>query len=574
MKNIYKSLLLLAVSAVMFSSCIKETFPETSTATADQVAQSPAALKASVDGLVAQTYQPYFFFGSDAQREFDFSYSGILVTLGRLTCDLVVNSAEAGYDWWGAYTARQGYGYKSTTYQSAVPFMTLYKMIKSCNDIIGTIGLDIENLNVDQAQYLGVALAYRALMYYDIFCLYQPFSPNPGVSDNYEISENIVGLTGPIVLSSLEEQTEYRTARAPKEAMAEQVLSDLDLAEALFTISSPAVGSRYPSLPVVYGLKARMYLALEDWQNALDNAELAISTSGLKPMNAALLHDPTTAFCKHVATDSWMWYYNISGDNMGNLCNPAGFLAGESDWGYNSLTQLALHKWIYDGINYTDTRKSWFLDPDRDTYSADKYLWADAEGFFEDYPFESLPDYMSFKFRCKDGDWKTYNVGGAVDFPIMRVEEMHLIVAEAYGMLHGGDASALETFVQSYRDPSYSYADKAAMFGKGTYFVNNFQEEVFFQKRVEFLGEGVGFFDAKRLGVGIHTMYPGSLTLHDELKYNFEGVSPFWNFTIPNNELENNEYIIEHGETPTTVAGLLQTVNNPDPTNSIQNVTE
>lgn len=574
MKNIFKALVLLAASAAMFSGCIKETFPETSTATSDQVAKSPAALKASVDGLVAQTYQPYFFFGSDAQREFDFSYAGILVTLSRLTCDFVVNSAEAGYDWWGSYTARQGYGYKPTTYQSAVPFMTLYKMVKSCNDIIGTLGLDASTLNDEQKQYLGIALTYRALMFYDVFCLYQPYAPNDGVSENYTIADNIIGLTGPIVLSSAEQVSKYKTSRAPKQAMADQILADLDKAQEIFEITSPACGTRYPSLPVVYGLKARMYLALEDWKNAADFADLAISTSGIQPMKAEQLHDPATAFCKHVATDSWMWYYNISGENMGNLCNPTGFLAGESDWGYNSLTQLSLHKWIYDGINYTDTRKSWFIDPDRDTYSADKYLWADAEGYFESYPFEELPDYMSFKFRCKDGDWETYNVGGAVDFPIMRVEEMHLIKAEAYGMLNGGNPSALEEFVKTYRDPEYSYADKAAKFGKGTYFVKNFQEEVFFQKRVEFLGEGVGFFDAKRLGVGIHTMYEGAKTLHDELKYNFEGVSPFWNFTIPNNELENNEYIIEWNENPVEIDGVLQTANNPDPTNSLKNVIE
>lgn len=571
MKNIFKSLLILAASAAMFSGCIKETFPESATATADQVAKSPAALKASVDGLVAQTYQPYFFYGSSTQRENDFSYAGVLMTQARLSCDFVVNGSEVGYDWFGAFCGRAGFGYKSNTYQSAIPFMTLYKMIKSCNDIIGTLGLDSKDFNADQTQYLGVALAYRALMYYDIYCMYQPIAPDAGVSTNYTIDSSIEGLTGPIVLSSVEDPSKYKTARAPKQEMAVQILSDLDKAEELFKVSSPACGGRYPSLPVVYGLKARMYLAMEDWKNAADYAKLAIETSGKTPMTDAMLHNPTTAFAKHTADDSWMWYYNISGENMGNLCNTAGFIAGEADWGYNSLTQLGVQNWIYDNINYTDYRKTWFIDPDRATYPAYTYEWADAEGYFESYPFASLPDYMCFKFRCKDGDWQTYNVGGAIDFPIMRVEEMHLIYAEAYGMQNGGDASYLESFIRDNRDPEYSYAQRQAKFGEGNYFVRNFQEEVFFQKRLEFLGEGAGYFDAKRLGVGVHTNYEGSNIVFDVVKYNFYGVSPFWNFTIPQNEIENNDYIVENGEVTVELDGVMQTANNPDTTNSIQN---
>lgn len=571
MKNIYKALVLLAASAAMFSGCIKETFPETDVATSDQVAKSPAALKASVDGLVAQTYQRYFFYGSAEQLEYDFSYAGILVTLGRLSCDFVVNGPNVGYDWFGAYVGRQGFGYKSSSFQSKVPFMSLYKMIKSCNDIIGTLGLDGEKLNDDQKQYLGVALAYRALMYYDVYCLYQPYAPNPGVSENYKIEENIVGLTGPIVLSSAEPATQYRTARAPKEAMAAQILSDLDKAEALFKVSSPACGGRYPSLPVVYGLKARLYLAQSLWNEAAEYSKLAIETSGKTPMTSDMLHNPTTAFAKHTADDSWMWYYNISGDSMGNLCNTAGFLAGEADWGYNSLTQLGVQNWLYDNMNYSDIRKSWFIDPDRTTYTADHYQWADAEGYFEAYPFEDLPDYMCFKFRCKDGNWETYNVGGAIDFPIMRVEEMYLIYAEAEGMKKGGDPAALESFMTTYRDPEYSYARRSARFGKGNYFVKNFQEEVYFQKRVELLGEGAGWFDAKRLGVGVHTNYDGSNIVYDVVKYNIEGVSPFWNFTIPQSEIENNEYIIEDGEKPVEIDGVMQTVNNPNTVGSLKN---
>ena len=206
------------------------------------------------------------------------------------------------------------------------------------------------------------------------------------------------------------------------------------------------------------------------------------------------------------------------------------------------------------------------------SYPAEYYNWADAQGFLGDYPFSELPNYFSLKIRCREGNWTSYSVGGAVDWPIMRVEEMYLIEAEALGMSQGEAAgiAALESFMQTYRDPSYSYAAAAATFSEG--FVKNFQEEVLFQKRVEFFEEGVGFFDAKRIRPGMKTWYPGSNVIHDTMKYDVEEVSPYWNFVIPVNEEENNEYIIAEDAVPTEIDGVMTTRNNPDPTKKIENV--
>lgn len=566
MKNIFKTLLVTVASVSLLSSCIKETFPLEGAATSDQLAQSAAGMAASVDGLVAQTYQPYYFYGSSTQQEFDMSYAGLLITYARMTNDIVNNSPTEGYDWWTGYCGSYGYSMKNTTYRQVIPYMTLYKIIKSANDIIGPLaGLDGE-LNADQKAYLGTAYVYRALMYHDIYGMYLP------AQNKYTDCSNVEGLTGPIIVSSAEEETEYKTARAPKEAMAAFVLADLDKAEQLLEGYVPATG-RYPGVPVVYGLKARMYMQMEDYANAATYARKAIDASGKTPMTEDEWTNPATAFCDAAGNNSWMWYYNISGNNMGNLCNPTGFLAGESDWGYNSLTHMAIQRWMYDRMNRTDFRKQSFLDPDRETYPASYYKWADATNFLGAYPFESLPDYMSFKIRCKAGDWETYSIGGAVDWPMMRVEEMYLIEAEAVGMSQGEGAgiAKLEEFMKTYRDPAYSYAAASAKFSEG--FVKNFQEEVLYQKRVEFWGEGVGFFDAKRIRPGVKTWYPGSNVIHSTLKYNIEEVSPYWNFVIPVNEIENNDYIVEADGVVTEIDGVMTTLNNPDPTSSVANDT-
>lgn len=564
MKNIFKTLFVTVASVSLLSGCIKETFPLEGAATSSQLAQSAAGMTASVDGMVAQTYQPYYFYGSSSQLEFDISYAGLLITYARMTNDIVNNSATIGYDWWTGYCGSFGYAMNSDNDRQTVPFMTLYKIIKSANDIIGPLA-SLEELNADQKAYLGTAYVYRALMYHDLYNMYLP------AQNKYTDCSKVEGLTVPIIVSSAEQETEYKTARAPKEALSAFVFADLDKAEALFEGYTPSTG-RYPGLPVVYGLKARMYMTVEDYANAATYARKAIDASGKTPLTEEQWTDPATAFCDAAGNNSWMWYYNISGNNMGNLCNPTGFLAGEADWGYNSLTQMAIHKWLYDRMNRTDFRKQSFLDPDRETYPASYYKWADAS-YLEAYPFEDQPDYKSFKIRCKGGDWETYSIGGAVDWPIMRVEEMYLIEAEAVGMSQGEGAgiAKLEEFMQNYRDPEYSYAKASATFGEG--FVKNFQEEVLYQKRVEFWGEGVGFFDAKRIRPGMKTWYAGSNVIHDTMKYDVEEVSPYWNFVIPTSELENNDYIVKEDAVATEVDGVMTTLNNPDPTKKITNVT-
>jgi hypothetical protein len=125
--------------------------------------------------------------------------------------------------------------------------------------------------------------------------------------------------------------------------------------------------------------------------------------------------------------------------------------------------------------------------------------------------------------------------------------------------------------MKTYRDPEYSYAKAAATFKDG--FVKNFQEEVLYQKRIEFLGEGVGFFDAKRIRPGIKTWYKGSNVIHDTMKYDIEEVSPYWNFVIPTREIENNDYILVEDGVPSQIDGVMTTLNNPDPTQKVSNVT-
>ena len=160
-------------------------------------------------------------------------------------------------------------------------------------------------------------------------------------------------------------------------------------------------------------------------------------------MTAAQWNNPTTGF--NTATSSWMWYFHPTASNMGNLANFVGHISGESDWGYANLSKPQIARSLYDGIADTDFRKYSFLDPDRSIY--------DYQSVQGDAWLAEQPNYFSLKFRCVGGDHKTYSVGAAADIPVMRVEEMYLIEAEAVGASQNVAAGVqlLNDFMKRYR---------------------------------------------------------------------------------------------------------------------------
>ena len=57
------------------------------------------------------------------------------------------------------------------------------------------------------------------------------------------------------------------------------------------------------------------------------------------------------------------------------------------------------------------------------------------------------------------------------------------------------------------------------------------------------------------------------------MKYVIDEVSPYWNWVIPTDEIENNPYIIKEGEVTSEKDGVMTTLNNPDPTKKVDNDT-
>ena len=528
MKKTFKIFSLIALSAFALTSCIEETFPEDSVATAEQISASASAMEASLRGIPSQMAQGYLVYGSQT-HETDMAYPAYMIAQTELLGDMYPGG-DSGYDWYYSYNATS-YNMGDNSYSSYLCWFTFYKFIKGANDIIATVDLNDESVSASIKGAAGVAYACRAFNYYMLTVFYEP------KANIYTDCSKVLGLTVPFVTETTTNDIAKNNPRASHDDMIAFIISDLEIAEECLKNYTPE-NKMVPNLAVVYGIRAKVHMWDEDYENAAKYARLAIETSGATPVTDAQWNDVAAGF--NTANQAWMWYLHYDAENMGNLCNFTGWMSGEADWGYSSLSKPVIDRSLYESIPNTDFRKKTFIDPDRENNP--RATVRDAEWYAE------APDYLSLKFRCKNKDYETYSVGAAVDVPVMRVEEMYFIEAEAVAHTQGVEAgkALLESFMTGYRDASYAcFATE----------LRPFQLEVLKQMRIEFWGEGCAFQQAKRIQPGVMQNYAGTNAPDDYTLINCEGMKPTWNMVIPNTEVQSN-------------AALAET-NNPNPTKTV-----
>jgi hypothetical protein len=531
MKKINNIIAVLTLSVFALTSCIKEVMPMTSYATSDQIAASASAMQASVNGIPAQMCQGYLVYGEQV-HETDMAFPQFMIAFTELLGDMYPLGSNSGYDWYRNYnTFDRAYG--DNSYFAYLPWFTCYQFIKSCNDIIGSVDLNSPSITSSIKGLAGIAYACRAFDYYLLTVMFEP------KENIYTDCSNVLGLTVVRVDENTDAEKAKNNPRMTHKEVVDFMLSDLDIAEECLKGYTPD-SKLVPSLAVVYGIRAKVHMWDEDYANAAKYARLAIDTFGGSPVTAAQWNDVNSGF--NTVNQAWMWNLHYSAENMGNLCNFIGWMSGEADWGYSSLTFPSIDKSLYDKIAPNDFRKYSFLDPL-------KYDFYPYQSCRDQEYILSAPACLSLKFRPLGGDWESYEVGGAVDVPVMRVEEMYLLEAEAVGLSKSlaEGAALLNAFMQDYRQPDYN-------FNPGTD-TRAFQLEVLTQERIEFWGEGWGFPNAKRIRPGVIQNYDGTNAPANIFKINCKDIKPNWNFVIPISEVQANK----------ALAGN----NNPDPTGTV-----
>lgn len=518
-----------AISLGSFTSCIDETVPANGIATEKQVGKSSTATEAMVMAMPAYCHtMPW------SDRHNNFGYGSFMHIRDLQTGDAVMEFSGSGYDSWFTSWSQDKYMGQDYFY-AQYQWIYHWRFMQAINNVIAAI--NPEAATTEQLGWLGSAYAYRAMLYLDLARMYE-FLPNEKTSSVNEDGNDIAGLTVPIVKAGMSEADARNNPRVKHEVMAKFIEEDLNEAEKYVVNLKDTRGKILPDLACAYGLKARLYMWDGQYAKAQEYARKAIDASGIEPMSKEQCLNTTTGFN---VTDPWMWgaqQTETTGTVTTGIVNWTSWVCNETEFGYASAEPyFKVDKRFYDRISDTDFRKLEFKAP------ASSPL-ASLNAFVKANYKTILPDYASLKFRPGNGNADTYSQGAATAYPLMRVEEMYFIEAEAAAQQNPEQGKTLlETFMKTYRDPSYTYQVGTSK--------DEVVEEIVFQKRVELWGEGQSFFDIKRLNYSVTRGYKGTNVTDELARLNTNGRPAWMNWVISLREYESNEALVG--------------MNNPDP---------
>lgn len=517
------------LGALSLAACsdIDDQNPESGELTGDQVKETNSAissrLDASFNGLFTMMGKPLTVYGTASGRADDFGFISAALSQDLEASDAI--SGDNNYNWFSAaceLTTRTP-SYANPYARYVLP----YRQIGAANEIIKAV--DMASADAKTKAHVAEAYAIRAFDYMALAPYFQ-FS--------YSTAKD-----QPCVPICSDERDATNNPRATVEEIYQLVVSDLDFAiENLegYTRASKAEIDQQ----VAYGLRARAYLAMGEYAKAAEDAQKAMQ--GYTPASISDVSKP--AFCD-LAEANWIWGIDITdamvtGDNNENYATCSSWISSFSGDGYAAATGngVRINKLLFDKIPASDVRKGWWLDANCHSDNWAEITWAGATGdaiaplVIDDGSKVALEAYTNVKFGQKAGVGSTMNSN---DWPLMRVEEMILIQAEALAKSgnEGKAREVLTNFVKTYRDPSYNIN------GRGL----TLENEIWFQRRVELWCEGFATADIKRLNKpvvrfhqGVESNYPTAFT------FNIAADDGWLNMRFSQYETNNNMGIIDN----------------------------
>jgi len=523
MKKIYFYTLLASALFAFYGCEDLDTVPEGDTVTNDQKAEvvknDPSKAKASVNGIFAQFSQ--MTPNEDAlgaSRHNDFGYPSVMLFSDANGNDVV--QEDNGYNWSGNdldYTDRI-----HTSNECQIIWNDMYKMIRGANNVIGSIDLDADDPTLKF--YLGQGLATRSFCYWNLAQLFQ---------FNYVGHETSPCV--PIITDlNAQEGEDNGAARSTVQEVYDLILADLNTAITMLK-SAEENGvvrddKRYINLAVAYGLRARVHLTMHKYSEAATDATSAIAASSATP---ASISDVSKPSFWTVNEDNWMWGIIIAetdGVVTSGIVNWISHI-GSFNYGYcwyNGGKQV--NKKLFNTIPSTDARKGWWLDGNSTSanLTAEQAAVMAAKGY---------PAYTQVKFAPYKNELETST--NANDIPLMRIEEMYLIKAEAEAMSGADGKTTLENFIKTFRDPSYVCQVSGP---------SDIQDEVFRHRRIELWSEGLNWFDLMRLNKGVDRRgggYPNA-----SMVFNIPAGSDILLWRLPEAEIEANSMLTHTDNNP------------------------
>ena len=524
---------LLGSAMLLTTSCSDlDTNPSGSTMSDGQLnevlAQDPSKLKSEVSGMYANMIE----YGAIAQwygdvRHYDFGYASTMMMMDASGQD--EPSQVSGYNWYN-----KPLRFVDRTANSETTYFIwnqCYKNIKVANDVLKSV--DLENLSDVAKSYVGQAYAMRAFEYFTLIQLYQ---------FTYKGHEDAAGV--PLVTEKTTEAEANNNPRAAVKDVYKQIMDDLNIAIDYLTDSRSAKSEI--NRQVAYGLRARVNLVMQNWSDAAADAKKA--AEGYTPLSKEAAVAPGF---NDVSASNWIWGNIVDESNdivQTGILNFPAMMCSFTGNGYSpTYACRMINSKLWKEIPSTDVRKGWWIDENLNSSIVDsKYVVhqkdEDEEGNVVKYlavynqTGDEVADITEPYTNVKFGAYKNQygNELNACDIPLMRVEEMILIQAEATAM--GGNVEEgkriLENFVRTYRDPSYTCNASTA---------EGVQDAVWFQRRVELWGEGFSFTDLLRLKKPLDRT---GANYEVSVRFNLPAESPIFLYLIPEDEENHNEALV------------------------------
>ncbi len=405
-----------------------------------------------------------------------------------------------------------------------------YQHIADANAILKTI--DVESDNPTVQSYRAVALTFRGYAYLQLTHLYQHAYYTGaddtvwGKGEKYDWSE---ALCVPLIV----ETTEGDQPRATVKQIYDQLISDLETAYDIFV----NVGKVHTADPTdMDGCVAAMYLARafmvkHDWDNAIKYSQVVMDNIPVLTSEADIcqgfssLSLPDVVFGCDITPDNstiyMSWFSQMDSFSDG--------YAGIGVWRVAFMPTV-------ERMGQNDIRRNWFVTPGNMNTNPMVAVLAGLNAL--------AAYYQSLKFIGAGRESVLANGHGAGwelgDYIYLRSEEAHYMKAEA--LAHKGDPNAVAVLnnIMKTRQPDYDYAftTKAALI-----------EEIVYQKRVEFWGEGIEYLDNRRLNIPVDRT---DETWGADYNNHFSGAKLFANqedrcfaYQLPIKEIENNAMIGE-----------------------------
>lgn len=535
---------LLGSAMLLTTSCSDlDTNPSGSTMSDGQLnevlAQDPSKLKSEVSGMYANMIEYGAitqWYGTGQPRHYDFGYASTMMMMDASGQD--EPSQVSGYNWYN-----KPLRFVDRTANSETTYFIwnqCYKNIKVANDVLKSV--DLENLSDVAKSYVGQAYAMRAFEYFTLIQIYQ-FS--------YKGHEDAAGV--PIVTEKTAEAEANNNPRAAVKDVYKQIMDDLNTAIDYLTDSRSAKSEI--NRQVAYGLRARVNLVMQNWSDAAADAKKA--AEGYTPLSKDAAAAPGF---NDVSASNWIWGNIVDESNdivQSGILNFPSMMCSFTGNGYSpTYACRMINSKLWKEIPSTDVRKGWWIDENLNSPIVNpKYVVhkedEDEDGNVVKYlavynqTGDEVADITEPYTNVKFGAYKNQygNELNACDIPLMRVEEMILIQAEATAM--GGNVEEgkriLENFVRTYRDPSYTCNATTA---------EGVQDAVWFQRRVELWGEGFSFTDLLRLKKPLDRT---GANYEVSVRFKLPAESPIFLYLIPEDEENHNEALV--GNNNPVVAG-------------------